>query len=73
MLDLMATLSQIEPGWEMLKGGGLLGLLAYVIYSDRAERRDNREADVKRSEAQIAMAGALKELANSLSYWSKKS
>ncbi len=55
-----------HDGIELLKGTGLVGIIAYVIWSDRSERRDNREADVKRSEAVTAMARAVTDLANAV-------
>ena len=61
-LTQFAALATSHEGIELLKGTGLVGIIGYVIWSDRSERRDNREAEVKRSEAVKAMAEALKEL-----------
>lgn len=62
MLDLLAA----HDGIELLKGSGLIGIIAYVIWTDRAERRDNREADMKRSEAVKSMAEAVTKLADAV-------
>ena len=45
---------------EMLKGGGLFAIVAYLLVTDRMARKEDREADLKRSEATSLMAGALK-------------
>ena len=63
MIEYLQAIAASHEGIEVFKGIGLTGILAYVIWSDRAERRDNREADVKRSEAVKAMADAVKDLA----------
>ena len=51
---------------ELLKGGGLFALVVYLIYSDRNDRKNDREADVKRSEATTLMASALHRLVDYL-------
>ena len=47
----------------MLKGGGLFALVVYLLYTDRIDRRNDkekdRESDLKRSEATTLMASAL--------------
>ena len=53
-----------DPGTiEMLKGGGLFALVVYLLYTDRIDRRNDkekdRESDLKRSEATTLMASAL--------------
>lgn len=54
----------VDPGTiEMLKGGGLFALVVYLLYTDRIDRRNDkekdRESDLKRSEATTLMASAL--------------
>ena len=48
--------------FEYVKGAGLFGLLAYMIYSDRADRKENVVADIKRSDAAILMANTINRL-----------
>ena len=66
MDQLLDIIPLSHDGVELLKGTGLVGIIAYVIWSDRSERLDNREADVKRSEAVKAMAEAVKDLAQAV-------
>lgn len=55
-VEIIAT---AHEGLELLKGGGLFGLIAYLLYSDRKDRTLDREADIKRSEAMKALADAV--------------
>ncbi len=52
--------------FAILKEGGLFVLVVYLIWSDRAERKDNREADLKRSEAATLMASVIGKLTDYL-------
>lgn len=65
MIEMLSSL-MAHDGIELLKGTGLVGIIAYVIWSDRSERRDNREADVKRSDAVRIMAEAVIKLAEAV-------
>lgn len=66
MIDYINNVVATHDPVELLKGGGLVTIIAYVIWSDRSERRDNREADVKRSDAVKAMAEAVVKLAEAV-------
>ena len=47
---------------ELLKGGRLFTLLAYMIYSDRKDRTEDRVADIKRSEATSLLATSVNKI-----------
>ncbi len=50
------------PTFELIKGGGIYILLAYLIYTERQNKGKELEAEIKRSEADKEMASALKNL-----------